>query len=226
MALRGELRQAKIEELGLAARGHENVCGLDIAMNDAFLVCGIQRVGDLHTDLEDGLDCKNAPGDTFLKRFALEQLHHDERLPIVFPNFVNGTDVRMIQRRSSTRLAAEALERLRILVERFGKKFEGDAAAELQIFGGIDHTHATTAEPFKNFVMRNGLAGHQMVAAARNDRGCSRGSQRIGKGWQSTVNSRPLEKKTEEGKVKKPSPLGHDFHRFLTKSRKMATTDC
>ena len=96
MGLGGELRQAEIQELGLAARGHENVGGLEVAMNDAFLVRGIQRVGDLHTNLDDGLDCKNTPGDTFLERFTLEQLHHDERLPIVFPNFVNSADVGMV----------------------------------------------------------------------------------------------------------------------------------
>src|SRR5882724_9882504 len=136
-------------------------------MDDTFLVRGIERVGNLHTDLEDGLDCKNTPGDTFLERFALEQLHHDERLPIVFPNFVNGADIGMIQRRSGTRLATETLERLRILVERFGKKFQSDAAAKLQIFGGIDHAHATPTELFKDFVVSNGFAGHWGYCSAK-----------------------------------------------------------
>ena len=46
-ALLRELRQAKIQNLGMAALGDENISWLDVAVNDTFRVRGVQCVGDL-----------------------------------------------------------------------------------------------------------------------------------------------------------------------------------
>ena len=46
------LGEAKVENFRLAALGDENVGGLDVAMDDAFGVCGVERVGDLDADFE------------------------------------------------------------------------------------------------------------------------------------------------------------------------------
>ena len=43
-----QLRQAEVEHLGLAARRHEDVRRLDVAVDDALGVRGVERVGDLH----------------------------------------------------------------------------------------------------------------------------------------------------------------------------------
>jgi hypothetical protein len=53
--LAGQLGQTKIQNLRLATLGHENVRGLDIAMNDALRVRGIQRVGNLDCEVEQGI---------------------------------------------------------------------------------------------------------------------------------------------------------------------------
>ena len=45
-ALCRHFRQAKIENLGVAALGDEYIRGLDVAVDDAFGVGGIERVGD------------------------------------------------------------------------------------------------------------------------------------------------------------------------------------
>src|ERR1700733_12098318 len=45
--------QAEIKQLCLAASGYENICGLNIAVNDSFSVSGIERVGDLDANCQN-----------------------------------------------------------------------------------------------------------------------------------------------------------------------------
>ncbi len=54
-ARRRELGEAEIENLGVTAIGHENVCGLDVAMDDAFGMGSVKRVGDLDAQRKQGV---------------------------------------------------------------------------------------------------------------------------------------------------------------------------
>jgi hypothetical protein len=160
--VRRELRQTEIHELGLAARGQEDVRGLDVAVHDAFLMGSIKCVGNLNADIEQRIQRERAPRHSLLERFTLEQFHYQEELPFVLLNVVNGADVGVIQRRSRPCFAAEALQRLRIFIEFLGEKLQGDAPAKLQVFGSVDHAHAAETELFDDPVVRKGLANHQM----------------------------------------------------------------
>src|SRR5262249_54875561 len=48
----GYFGEAEIEDFGVAAAGDENVGGLDVAMDDAFGVSGIERVRDFDRGVE------------------------------------------------------------------------------------------------------------------------------------------------------------------------------
>ena len=50
-----QFRQTEIQNLRLAARGHENIGRLDIAMDDALRVGGIQGVGNLDGEVKQGI---------------------------------------------------------------------------------------------------------------------------------------------------------------------------
>src|SRR6202034_947784 len=50
--LYASLGQAKIENLDLSRGRHKDIGRFDVAMNDAFLVSGIQSLGDLNADVE------------------------------------------------------------------------------------------------------------------------------------------------------------------------------
>jgi hypothetical protein len=56
--------------------------------------------------------------------------------------------------------ALEAFEELGILGHGLGKKFEGNAAAEVGVFGFVDHAHSAAAELASDAVMRKGLADY------------------------------------------------------------------
>ena len=52
--------QSEVENLGMPALGDEDVRGLDVAMNDAFGVRGIQRVGNLDGQVESSVSISRA----------------------------------------------------------------------------------------------------------------------------------------------------------------------
>ena len=56
---------------------------------------------------------------------------------------------------------------LGILGEFFGQEFQGDEAAEFEIFGLIDDAHSAAAEFLHNAVVRNVLLGSGLVVVHR-----------------------------------------------------------
>src|SRR5207302_731233 len=156
----GDLGETEVENLGVTALGDENVGGLDVAMNDALGVSGVERVGDFDGKLEQSLGLDGMPRDAVLQGHAFEVLHHDEGLAIVLIDFVNGADVGMIESGSGARFTLKTLEGLGVGGDVLGKKFEGDEAAQLDVLGLIDNTHASAAEFLNDAVMGDGLADH------------------------------------------------------------------
>ena len=61
-----------------AAGGEEDIRGLDVTMDNALLVCGLERVGYGEGDGAERSRFDRTTGQPFLEGFALEQLHGDE----------------------------------------------------------------------------------------------------------------------------------------------------
>src|ERR1700724_1624752 len=95
-----------------------------------------------------------------LEGHRIEKLHHDEGLAFTLADFVDGTDVGMIQGRRGTSLPAETFERMRVSGNIFRQELQGDEATKLRVPGLVNHAHAATAELFNNAVVRDGLADH------------------------------------------------------------------
>ena len=144
----------------MAALGDENICGLDVAVDDAFGVGGIECVGDLISYIEDLIERHGAAGDAMFQRLAVEVFHGDEPLAVVFVDFVDGADVGMIQRGGGLGFAFETGQGLRIFGYIVRQEFQGDEAVKFGVFGFVDYAHAAAAEFFDDAVMRDGLADH------------------------------------------------------------------
>ena len=144
----------------MAALGDENVGGLDVAMDDAFGVGGVEGVGDLDGERENRLGLHRPAADAVLEGQAVEKLHGDEGLLAVFSDFINRADVGMVESGRGAGLAAETFEGLRVLGKILGQEFEGDEAAEFGVFRLVNHAHAATAEFFDDAVVRDGLTDH------------------------------------------------------------------
>ncbi len=161
LRLSGDFGQTEVENLCLPAGADEDVCRLDVAMNDSLGVCSVQCVCDLDAQIQHGFNFEGLAGDFMLQRDAFEVLHGDEGLPTLIVNFVDGADVGVVQSRGSLGFALEAGQRLRISGHVVGKEFEGDETAEFQIFGFVDNAHPAPAELLDHAIVRDGLTNHQ-----------------------------------------------------------------
>ncbi len=108
--LRHQLRQTKIEDFSLAALGDKNIRGLDVAMNDALAVGGVEGIGDVNSDPEQHVERHRLAVDAMLERHALQQFHGDERHAGVFVNVEDRADAGVIESGGCLRLALESFE--------------------------------------------------------------------------------------------------------------------
>ncbi len=149
----------------MAALGDEDICRLDVAVNNAFDVGGVERIGDLDGQLQQRVGLERARADGVLESEAVEKFHGDEGLRLVFlgqvlVNFVNGADVGMVQSRGGLGLTLKAGEGLRIFSDSIGQEFQSHKAVQLEVFRFVDHAHAPAAELLDQAVVRDGLADH------------------------------------------------------------------
>jgi len=164
-----ELGDAEVEHLRLAAPGDEDVRRLDVAVDDAAGVRGVETVGDLDAEIEHAVERQRSARDLLLQRVAVEQLHHDELLALVLADVVNRADVRVVERRGHARLASEPIERLRVGGEIRGQELQRDLAAQADVFGAVHHAHAARAEPLQDLVVTDQGTKHSRLNCTATD---------------------------------------------------------
>jgi hypothetical protein len=92
---------------------------------------------------------------------AVEKLHSDETLAVMFTDFIDGANVGVVQSRGSASFAAETLQSMRVTDEILGEELESDKAAKVGVFGLVDDAHAAAAQLFDDAVVRNGFADQE-----------------------------------------------------------------
>jgi len=153
-------RQPEIQNLGVAALGNKNIRRLDVAVDDALRMCGVQSVGNLNGQVEQDIGLDRPARNAMLQRHAVEELHGDERVAVLVINLVDGADVGMIQRRGRLGLALKTGERLLVFGNLIGEELESHKPAELHILGLVHHAHAAAAELLDDAVVRDGALNH------------------------------------------------------------------
>jgi hypothetical protein len=93
----------------MTALGHENVGGLDVAMDDAVGVSSIERVCYLNSDIDQAIGFNRTASNKVLEGDAIQVLHSDEPLIIQVSDFVYSANVWMIQSRGGASFPSEAL---------------------------------------------------------------------------------------------------------------------
>ena len=95
-ASRDNFRQTKIENFGVTQFGHENVCWLDVSVDDSLSVGCSECIGNLNRQFQHLVQRKRFARNSVLQRFAVEKLHRNELLAVSLADVVDGADVRVI----------------------------------------------------------------------------------------------------------------------------------
>ena len=74
----------------------KDICGLDVTVNDALGMRDIKRVGDLNAQRKQPFVVHRSFGDRVFQSQAVQKLHGDERLSVVFSDVVNRADIGVI----------------------------------------------------------------------------------------------------------------------------------
>ena len=101
------LRQAEIEHLGHAVRTNNDVARLEISVDDACGVRGLDSLGDLQRQLQCLAHGHCTCRDPVANGFALDQFHDQELGVGLVLEAMQRRDVGVVERRQNLRLTLE-----------------------------------------------------------------------------------------------------------------------
>jgi hypothetical protein len=136
--------QSEIEQLHATRRQHD-VAGLQIAMNHAFPMRGVERGRDLASGHQRPIDGKRATLQPVGECLSFEELHDQERHAPEIADVMNRADVRVGDSGHGPGFALESFE-LHSCGAGCRQDLDRDRPVELWIPGGIDFTHTSGAE--------------------------------------------------------------------------------
>ena len=96
LALLHKFREPKIKDLGVAIAPDHQIFRLQVAMHDSDFMGFAETFGDLDGDIQRVLNLQRTRPDFLTQRFALDIFHRDVGLAVVFADFIDGQNVRMI----------------------------------------------------------------------------------------------------------------------------------
>src|SRR5208283_1135285 len=143
----------EVENLGVTALGDKNINRIDIAMNDAVGVGGIEGIGNFDCQPKQGFEIQRSPTNTELQGQAIQKLHGDESLAVLLADVVDRANVGVVQSGRGLGFALKTSEGPRVMGDRVGQELEGDKTMQARVFCLVDHTHSASAEFLDNAVV-------------------------------------------------------------------------
>jgi hypothetical protein len=129
-----------------------DIGGLEIAMNDALLVRGLECLGNLLRNRERFVDGDRTARDPVCERRALDELHDQGATATSFFEAVDLRDLRVVQRRQCLGFALEAGDPVSIMRKGIVQNLDRDLAAKVGIARTVDVAHAALANRGHHFV--------------------------------------------------------------------------
>ena len=155
------LGEPEVEHLHGAVGAHLDVGGLQVAVDDAVLVRGLERLGNLTRDRQRVLERQRPLRDAGAQIVTLDEFHDQRGGVPGLLEAVDLRDVRMVERGERPRLALEARQPLGIVDHRGGQRLQRHVATQLGVARPIDLAHAAGAEGGENLVWAEAGTGRE-----------------------------------------------------------------
>jgi len=153
-------RDSKVEDLRLTFGVHQNVAGLQIAMNQPALMCMIDGIADLRHELQARSQVELPLLDEITQGKARNKLHCEVRLRaeagIRSPGFIDLGNPGMLQAAERVGFLLEATHQLGVHKPR-PDDFEGNYSVRVFLLGQIDTAHAAFAKQAKDAIVADGF---------------------------------------------------------------------
>ncbi|MPM24081.1 hypothetical protein SDC9_70562 [bioreactor metagenome] len=146
-------RNAKVHELDFAALHNDDVLGLDVPVDNARVVGGVQRVEHLHHErYRDARRHGAVFIQYFLERTPVNILQNDIRQAFGFANVERADDVFVRKVQNRARFPLEPAQKLRVVAEFVLKHFYGDNLAAGKVHGAVNLRHSAGADQVDNSI--------------------------------------------------------------------------
>ena len=141
--------------------------GLDVAVDDAGGVGGVERIGDLAEQLDRLLAAAAAPrGDPPLQVAALDQAHRDDQLAVLLAGVEDRHHVGVVEAGGEAGLAQEALAEALVVGEVAGDHLQRHRPVERQVRRPVDDPHPAARDQRVDAVPAKGRADCRFCPAA------------------------------------------------------------
>ena len=161
----GQLGEAEVEDLDAASSGDEEVLGLQVPVDDPFLVRRRQALGDLPRALDRLARRKPAARELRPQRLALEKLLDDVGSALVRADVVDRGDVGVIEDARGLGLLLEAAQAVGVLREGRRQDLDRDLAPEPRVLRPVDLPHPARADRREDLVRAQLRAGRERHGA-------------------------------------------------------------
>ena len=158
--------QAKVQHLHDAIGPDLDVGRLQVAVDDAGVVRGFERQGDLMRDGQRLVGRDRALRDAVGKRGPFDQFEHERHLAVLLLETVDGRDVRVVERGQDLGFALEPREARRIGRHRRRQDLDRHVAFQLAVARAIDLAHSAFADLRGDFVGAEAGAGRESQGVA------------------------------------------------------------
>src|SRR5579872_434268 len=108
----------------MSALGYKDVCWFDVPVNNAVGVGCLERIRNLDSQGKHCLHFQRSARDEVFEGHAIEKLHSDEYLQVLFADLIDRANIGMVQGRRSLRLTFETRQSLRVAGEVIRQEFQ------------------------------------------------------------------------------------------------------